>query len=178
VIAGKTLSDCPHVLIEHAFSKFGVKITFIHALKPGAVSSGMKTNSTVVDIGTPATPPLKVIDIRRVCDEAHTEEGVTVVIKNSFASPVCMRPVEQGSDVIARSVTEYWNGGADVIDRAVGSNPDLMPCVRMDGIKDMTGCAWSLFSHQLNQSFDRSEPTVGSFPFSARIETLNGIRKD
>jgi methionine-gamma-lyase len=143
VVADNTLYGCTHALLEHGFPKFGVSVTFVDAAKPGAVRDAMKANTKVVYFETPANPTLKVIDIARVCDEAHTHEGVIVVTDNTFASPVCTRPLEHGVDVVVHSVTKYLNGHTDVIAGVVCGRADFIQRVKMEGIKDMTGCVLS-----------------------------------
>jgi methionine-gamma-lyase len=143
VVADNTLYGCTHALFEHGFSKFGVSVTFVDTATPRAVSDAMKPRTTVVYFETPANPTLKVVDIRRVCAEAHTREGVTVIVDNTFASPVGTRPLEHGADVVVHSVTKYLNGHADVVAGAVCGPAALVGRVKMEGIKDMTGSVLS-----------------------------------
>jgi methionine-gamma-lyase len=143
VVADNTLYGCTHSLLSHGFRKFGVEVTFIDASKPDAVRAAMKTNTKVVYFETPANPTLKVIDIRRVCEEAHAQEGVLVITDNTFASPIGTRPLEHGVDVVIHSVTKYLNGHADVIAGVVCGKKDFIRRVKMEGIKDMTGCVLS-----------------------------------
>jgi methionine-gamma-lyase len=143
VIADNTLYGCTHALLSHGFSKFGVDVTFIDASKPSAVLNALKSNTKVVYFETPANPTLKVIDIRQICEEAHTREGVLVITDNTFASPVCTRPIEYGVDVVIHSVTKYLNGHTDVIAGVVCGKKEFINRVKMEGIKDMTGCVIS-----------------------------------
>jgi methionine-gamma-lyase len=118
-------------------------VTFLDASKPRAVRNAMKSNTKVVYFETSANPTLKVIDIRQIRDEAHTSEGVFVIINNTFASPICTRPLEHGVDVVVHSVTKYLNGHADVIAGVVWGKRDFINRVKMEGIKDMTECVIS-----------------------------------
>ena len=143
VIADDTLYGCTHALFEKGLPKFGVQVDFIDTSVPGNVKKHMKPNTAVVYFETPANPTMKIIDIERVCNEAHSQEGVLVVADNTFSSPIVTRPLEHGVDIVVHSVTKYINGHSDVVAGCVISKSDIINKIKMEGIKDMTGCVLS-----------------------------------
>ncbi|MGE9807873.1 MULTISPECIES: trans-sulfuration enzyme family protein [unclassified Janibacter] len=63
---------------------------------------------------SPTNPMLEVADIPTLVAAAH-ERDVLVVVDNTFATPLLQRPLEDGADVVAHSVTKYLAGHSDVI---------------------------------------------------------------
>jgi hypothetical protein len=63
---------------------------------------------------SPTNPAMEVADIEAVCKGAH-EAGTTVVVDNTFATPILQRPLDLGADVVAHSVTKYLAGHSDVV---------------------------------------------------------------
>lgn len=139
VIADDTLYGCTHALFEHGLTKFGVEVTFLDTSVPGAVKGALKPNTKVVYFETPANPTMKCVDIERVVAEAKSQEGVMVVVDNTFSSPIICRPLDHGVDVVVHSVTKYINGHSDVVAGCVVSKKSIIAKIKGEGIKDMTG---------------------------------------
>ncbi|MEM1509669.1 MAG: cystathionine gamma-synthase family protein [Thermofilaceae archaeon] len=99
-------------------SKFGVKAVkvwpsaeaFIEAIKPG----------DFVILETVTNPTLKVIDAREVA-KACKEAGATLIVDNTFASPVTYKPQIDGASYTVESLTKYIGGHNDVVGGCVAS---------------------------------------------------------
>jgi cystathionine gamma-synthase len=63
---------------------------------------------------SPTNPAMEVADVETISARAH-EAGVTVVVDNTFATPVLQRPLDLGADVVLHSVTKYLAGHSDVV---------------------------------------------------------------
>ncbi len=63
---------------------------------------------------------LRITDIRAVA-AAGRAVGATVVVDNTFLSPVLQRPIALGADIVVHSTTKYLNGHSDVVGGAVVS---------------------------------------------------------
>jgi methionine-gamma-lyase len=143
VVADDTLYGCTHALLSEGLTKFGIEVTFINAAIPGAVKNALKENTRIVYFETPANPTMKIIDIRRVCEEAHSQEGVLVISDNTFASPIITRPLSLGCNIVVHSATKFLNGHSDVVAGCVCGSKEFITKLKMEGIKDMTGCVLS-----------------------------------
>ncbi len=143
VIADKTIYGCTFAFLNHGISRYGVEVTFVDTSHPEEVKAAMKPNTKVVYLETPANPTLKVADIQAVAEIGHSQPGVTVVIDNTFATPINQKPLELGCDVVVHSATKYINGHGDVIAGFAVGKADFMSEVRFFGLKDMTGAVMS-----------------------------------
>ncbi|MFB6098127.1 MAG: PLP-dependent transferase, partial [Salinibacter sp.] len=63
-------------------------------------------------------PTLKVVDISRLADAAHAAGG-TVVVDNTFATPISQPPLELGADLVVYSATKFLGGHSDAMGGAV-----------------------------------------------------------
>ena len=59
-------------------------------------------------------PSCRVIDMRPV-SYVTKEVGIALVVDSTFASPINLRPLEHGADVVIHSATKYLNGHHDVL---------------------------------------------------------------
>jgi len=72
---------------------------------------------------SPTNPAMEVADIEAICKGAH-DAGATVVVDNTFATPILQRPLDLGADVVAHSVTKYLAGHSDVVLGALVTRDD------------------------------------------------------
>jgi cystathionine gamma-lyase len=92
----------------------GLDFTFVDLADEKALDAARKPTTKMVWIETPTNPMLKLVDIRKVSDWAHSH-GMTVVVDNTFCSPIVQRPLELGADIVVHSATKYLNGHSDMV---------------------------------------------------------------
>lgn len=74
---------------------------------------------------SPTNPMLDVVDLPALTAAAR-ERGVTVVVDNTFSTPLRQRPLEVGADVVVHSATKFIAGHSDVLlGLAVTRDPEL-----------------------------------------------------
>ncbi len=92
----------------------GLQISYVDLSNPEDLRGAMRPETRLVWIETPTNPMLKIVDIEAVARIAH-ENGARVGVDNTFASPYCQRPLDQGADIVMHSATKYLGGHSDVI---------------------------------------------------------------
>jgi cystathionine beta-lyase/cystathionine gamma-synthase len=105
-------------LMKNEFSRLGVQIKFVDSTKTSEIIAAITDKTKVVYLESPTNPMLKLVDIPVVAKAAH-DKGATVVIDNTFATPVNQNPISMGVDVVIHSCTKYLNGHSDLIAGAV-----------------------------------------------------------
>ncbi len=79
---------------------------------------------TVLWVETPSNPLLRISDIATLADQGH-EVGATVVVDNTFCTPLGQQPLALGADLVVHSATKYLAGHSDVVAGAiVGSDAE------------------------------------------------------
>ncbi len=68
----------------------------------------------LVLVESPTNPALEVADLPAVCAAAR-DAGATVVVDNTFATPLLQRPLDAGADVVLHSATKYLAGHSDAV---------------------------------------------------------------
>jgi cystathionine gamma-synthase len=94
------------------------EVIFADLTEPANLAEALARKPDLVWIETPSNPLLRITDIRHVTQAAHAIEA-TVVVDNTFLSPVLQRPLALGADVVVHSTTKYINGHSDVVGGAV-----------------------------------------------------------
>ncbi len=140
LLADSNLYGCTFAYFMHGLTRFGVEVTLVDFKDLDNVKKNLRDNTAVVYFETETNPDLKIIDIPELVKIVKGfKPEIKIVVDNTFPTPVLMRPISMGVDIVLHSATKYLNGHGDVIaGMLVGSAEDMMN-VNMVGIKDMTG---------------------------------------
>ena len=79
-----------------------------------AIEAAVATGCDVLYLESPTNPTLKVMDLARLAKAGH-RVGATVVVDNTFATPINQHPLELGADVVVHSATKFLGGHADAL---------------------------------------------------------------
>ncbi len=122
VLASRRLYGATQTLLRDELPRRGVETTFVDPDDGRAWRAAVRPETRVVFVEIPANPTLRVLDPRPLA-ELCRERGMTLVCDATFATPVNLRPVELGVDVVIHSATKYMGGHSDLIAGAV-AGPD------------------------------------------------------
>lgn len=146
VVADTTLYGCTFSFLNDQVEEKGVKVDFVDCSDLKALKKVLRADTKILYFETPANPNLKIVDIRKVSQLAHSvNEGCFVVVDNTFATPYLTNPLELGADIVVHSVTKYINGHGDVVAGAVVSSEEIISRIKSKGRKDSTGAVMSPF---------------------------------
>lgn len=120
VLCGDDVYGGTYRLFTRAWSRFGLNFVFVDTSNPNL---DIPEDTKMVWLETPTNPLLKTSDIASIANKCR-RVGATLVVDNTFATPVFQRPLELGADIVVHSMTKYLNGHSDVISGAVVTNHD------------------------------------------------------
>jgi cystathionine beta-lyase len=101
-------------LFEQEFATFGIDVSLLDPTETRVWRRKMRKETRAIFLETPVNPTCRVLDLRPVSHFTQ-EEGIALVVDSTFASPVNLRPIEYGADVVIHSATKYLNGHHDVL---------------------------------------------------------------
>lgn len=112
VIAASAIYGGTFNLLGVTLKKFGVDITFVDGDAPlEELQKEIRPNTKAVFGETIANPALHVLDIEKFAALAHNN-GIPLIVDNTFATPILCRPFNFGADIIVHSTTKYMDGHA------------------------------------------------------------------
>jgi len=91
------------------FTPLGMEFTFVDFRDPENVRKAMKPNTKLVFSETPANPTLSLVDLDVISKIAH-DGGAKHVCDATFATPVMLRPLDHGADMVIQSLTKFYEG--------------------------------------------------------------------
>ncbi len=96
-------------LFAHVFAKRGITARFAESDCPAAVEKLIDENTRAVFCESIGNPAGNVADIEGLARVAH-KHGVPLIVDNTIATPILLRPIEYGADVVVHSMTKFMGG--------------------------------------------------------------------
>ena len=104
---------------------YGVEVDLCDTTDFDAIEDEVAAGCDLLYLETPTNPTLKVLDLERLISAGH-EHGATVVVDNTFATPINQNPLEMGADLVVHSATKFLGGHADALGGVVVGSRDLI----------------------------------------------------
>ncbi len=101
-------------LFNNLMSNYGIEFTYVDSQDSENVERAIRPETKMVWIETPTNPLLKVTDLEAV-GEIAKRNGLIYVVDSTFATPVFLRPLEYGADLVLHSTTKYLSGHNQII---------------------------------------------------------------
>jgi O-acetylhomoserine (thiol)-lyase len=94
--------------------RMGIGCTLVPGDDPEALRAAIRPNTKLVYTETIGNPLGNVADLAAIAAIAH-DNGLPLVVDNTFASPALCRPMEFGADIVVHSATKFIGGHGTVI---------------------------------------------------------------
>lgn len=118
IVASTHLYGATRALLEKELPRRGVTTTFVDPAEGREWRHAMMKRTRLFFLEAPTNPTLRVFDPEPVGQLAQ-EMGVLLLMDATFATPINMRPLELGVDLVIHSATKYLGGHSDIIAGAV-----------------------------------------------------------
>jgi cystathionine beta-lyase/cystathionine gamma-synthase len=108
-VYGKTLT-----LLQGEAARLGIEVAAVDTCDLAAVKAAVGERTRLILAETIANPLLEVADVAGLAAVAEAS-GASLLIDNTFASPILCRPMSLGANLVMESLTKTLNGHSDVI---------------------------------------------------------------
>jgi len=106
---------------DKTLKRFGIETTYYDPLIADGIAALIRDNTRAIYCESPGSLTFEIQDISAISKAAHAR-GVSVLMDNTWATPVFFRPLEHGVDLSIMSGTKYIGGHADVMVGTVTAN--------------------------------------------------------
>ena len=129
VLAGNVLYGGTNLLLRQHLPRLGVRVEFVDVTDLGLVERALERSPKVILVESITNPLLRLTDVEGIARLAG-EMGVQVVVDNTLATPLLMRPLELGADVTIHSATKLLGGHSDVMGGVAAGRFEAMASIR------------------------------------------------
>src|SRR6204780_515308 len=118
IVSLPQLYGATYTLLAHIFPKRGITSHFAASDRPEDVEKLIDENTRAVYCESVGNPAGNVADIEGLARVAH-KHGVPLIVDNTIATPVLLRPIEYGADVVVHSMTKFMGGHGTTLGGAI-----------------------------------------------------------
>lgn len=108
-------------LFTEFLPRWGVDVVLCDTTDHDAIETEVGRGCDVLYLETPTNPTLKVVDIARLATTGRAA-GATVVVDNTFATPINQRPLNLGAHLVVHSATKFMGGHSDAMGGVVAGD--------------------------------------------------------
>jgi O-acetylhomoserine (thiol)-lyase len=114
IVSTPQLYGATYTLLAHILSKQGITTKFASTDHPDEIDKLIDENTRAVYCESVGNPAGNVADIEGLARVAHAH-GVPLIVDNTVATPILLRPIEYGADVVVHSMTKFMGGHGTTI---------------------------------------------------------------
>jgi cystathionine gamma-synthase len=115
-------------LAANLLPRWGIESSSVPIDDGAALEDAIRPNTRLILAETPTNPYLRVMDLEHLVKLAQ-ERGLLTAIDSTFATPVNMRPLALGMDLVLQSATKYLAGHNDLLAGAVIGAGDVVASI-------------------------------------------------
>jgi O-acetylhomoserine (thiol)-lyase len=109
IVSIPQLYGTTHTLFAHVLPSQGVQVKFAETDQPSDVEKLIDSQTRAVFCETVGNPAGNICDIEAMARVAH-KHGVPLIVDNTVATPILLRPIDYGADIVVESLTKYMGG--------------------------------------------------------------------
>ncbi len=109
IVSSASLYGGTYNLFHYTLPKMGITVRFVDSRDPESFRAAINDRTKAVYAETVGNPRLDTLDIRTVADIAH-ENGLPLIVDNTFPTPYLMQPLKHGADIVVHSTTKFIGG--------------------------------------------------------------------
>ncbi len=109
IVASNSLYGGTVTLFSHTFPKLGIEVTFVDPKDPENFAKAIKDNTRLIYIESLGNPKNDVLQYEKIAEIAH-KNGMPVICDNTVMTPILLRPIDYGIDIVVYSCTKFIGG--------------------------------------------------------------------
>jgi O-acetylhomoserine (thiol)-lyase len=134
IVTTPQLYGSTYTLFAHVLPRQGIEVRFADDDRPDRLEPLIDENTKAVFCESVGNPALNVVDLEAVSDLAH-RHGIPFIVDNTIATPLYLKPIEYGADVVVHSLTKFVGGHGTTLGGAIidagrfpwADHPDKFP---------------------------------------------------
>jgi|SRR3984957_19586593 O-acetylhomoserine (thiol)-lyase len=117
-VATPQLYGATYTYFAHVLSTLGIQVRFAPDDSAASIGALIDDKTCCVFVESIGNPAGNVIDLEAVADVAH-RAGVPLIVDNTVATPLLVKPFHYGADVVVHSLTKFVGGHGTTLGGAI-----------------------------------------------------------
>ncbi|GKS10211.1 O-acetylhomoserine aminocarboxypropyltransferase [Paenibacillus chitinolyticus] len=109
IVSASSLYGGTYNLFSTTLAKLGIQVKFVDPSDPENFRKAITDKTKALYAETVGNPRGDLLDVEAVAAIAH-ENGIPLIVDNTFPTPYLLRPIEHGADIVVHSATKFIGG--------------------------------------------------------------------
>src|SRR6516225_4530710 len=109
IVSVPQLYGTTYTLFAHLLPSLGVRVRFAESDDPAAIEKLIDEDTKAVFCESVGNPAGNICDLEAMAQVAH-KHGVPLIVDNTVATPILLRPIDYGADIVVHSLTKFMGG--------------------------------------------------------------------
>jgi len=109
VVSVRQLYGGTYTLFSHMLPKQGIDVRFAEDDSAASLEKLIDDKTAAVYCESIGNPAGNIVDLEAIAEMAH-KHGVPVIVDNTVATPILIKPIDYGVDIVVHSLTKYMGG--------------------------------------------------------------------
>jgi O-acetylhomoserine (thiol)-lyase len=118
IVSVPQLYGTTHTLFAHVLPNQGVSVRFAESDAPEAMERLIDEKTRGIFCESVGNPAGNICDLEAMARMAHAH-GVPLIVDNTVATPILLRPIEYGADIVIHSLTKFMGGHGTTLGGAI-----------------------------------------------------------
>ncbi len=118
--------DPTRIFSAEGLERFGVGVRFYNPLIGAGIADLITEKTRAIFVESPGSLTFEMQDLRAIAEVAKARD-ITVIVDNSWASPLFHNPLALGADMVMHAATKMFVGHSDAMVGTVSANEKLWP---------------------------------------------------
>jgi O-acetylhomoserine (thiol)-lyase len=117
-VVAPQLYGATYTYFAHVLSTLGIEARFAADDRAASIGALIDERTCCVFVESVGNPAGNVVDLEAVADVAH-RVGVPLIVDNTVATPLMLKPLHHGADVVVHSLTKFVGGHGTTLGGAI-----------------------------------------------------------
>jgi O-acetylhomoserine (thiol)-lyase len=118
IVSAPQLYGTTHTLFSYLLPKCGIKVKFAPSDNTADIERLIDDETRAIFCESVGNPAGNICDVEALARVAH-RHGVPLIVDNTVATPVLLRPIEYGADIVVHSLTKFMGGHGTTLGGAI-----------------------------------------------------------
>ncbi len=109
IVSVPQLYGTTHTLFAHVLPQLGIRVRFAESDRPEAIEVAIDEDTRAIFCESVGNPAGNICDLEGLARVAH-KHGIPLVVDNTVATPILLRPFDHGADIVVHSLTKFMGG--------------------------------------------------------------------
>ncbi len=134
IVTAPQLYGSTYTLFAYVLPRQGIEVRFADNDRPECIEPLIDASTKAIFCESVGNPALNVVDLDAVSELSH-RRGIPLIVDNTIATPMYLKPIEHGADVVVHSLTKFIGGHGSTLGGAIidagrfpwAEHPDRFP---------------------------------------------------